>query len=99
MQITIRSIHFNANKKLLNFIKKKINKLTRFNDELISIDIFLRLENASDKNNKLVEVKINTGFNELFVSKKRESFEESIDLVQDILIRLVKKNKQKKRLI
>tara|TARA_B100002051_G_C16495082_1_gene514918 strand:- start:179 stop:478 length:300 start_codon:yes stop_codon:yes gene_type:complete len=99
MQITIRSIHFNANQKLLNFIKKKINKLTRFNDELISIDIFLRLENASDKNNKLVEVKINTGFNELFVSKKRESFEESIDLVQDILIRLVKKNKQKKRLI
>ena len=99
MQITIRSIHFNANQKLLNFIKKKINKLTRFNDELISIDIFLRLENASDKNNKLVEVKINTGFNELFVSKKRESFEEAIDLVQDILIRLVKKNKQKKRLI
>ena len=99
MQIPIRSIHFNANQKLLNFIKKKINKLTRFNDELISIDIFLRLENASDKNNKLVEVKINTGFNELFVSKKRESFEEAIDLVQDILIRLVKKNKQKKRLI
>ena len=83
----------------MNFIKKKINKLTRFNDELISIDIFIRLENASDKNNKLVEVKINTGFNELFVSKKRESFEEAIDLVQDILIRLVKKNKQKKRLI
>ena len=99
MQITIRSIHFDANQKLLNFIKKKINKLSRFNDELISIDIFLRLENASDKNNKLVEVKINTGFNELFVSKKRESFEEAIDLVQDILIRLVKKNKQKKRLI
>ena len=28
----------------------------------------------SDKNNKLVEVKINTGFNELFVSKKKGVF-------------------------
>ena len=99
MQITIHSLRFDANQKLLNFIKKKIEKLKQFDDELISSDVFLRIENSTDKYDKLVEVKINTGFNELFASKKCESFEEAVDLVQEILIRQVKKNKQKKRLV
>ncbi len=99
MQITIHSVRFDAEQKLLNFINRKIEKLTHFDDELISSDVFLRIENATDKSNKLVEVKINTGFNELFASKKCESFEEAVDLVQEILIRQVKKNKQKKRLV
>ena len=99
MQITIHSVRFDADQKLLNFINKKIEKLTQFDDELISSDVFLRIENATDKSNKLVEVKINTGFNELFARKKCESFEEAVDLVQEILIRQVKKNKQKKRLV
>tara|TARA_A200000113_G_scaffold89328_1_gene79816 strand:- start:2592 stop:2891 length:300 start_codon:yes stop_codon:yes gene_type:complete len=99
MQITIHSVRFDADQKLLNFINKKLEKLTQFDDELISSDVFLRIENATDKSNNLVEVKINTGFNELFASKKCESFEEAVDLVQEILIRQVKKNKQKKRLV
>jgi putative sigma-54 modulation protein len=99
MQITIHSVRFDADQKLLNFINKKIEKLTQFDDELISSDVFLRIENATDKSNKLVEVKINTGFNELFASKKCESFEEAVDLVQEILVRQVKKNKHKKRLV
>jgi putative sigma-54 modulation protein len=99
MQITIHSVRFDADQKLLNFITKKIEKLNQFDDELISSDVFLRVENSADNTNKLVEVKVNTGFSELFASKKCESFEEAIDLVQDMLIRQVKKNKQKKRLV
>ena len=99
MQITIHSVRFDADQKLLNFINKKIEKLTQFDDELISSDVFLRIENDTDKTNKLVEVRINTGFNELFASKKCESFVEAVDLVQEKLVRQVKKNKQKKRLV
>ena len=54
MQITIHSVRFDADQKLLNFINKKIEKLTQFDDELISSDIFLRIENATDKSNKVV---------------------------------------------
>jgi putative sigma-54 modulation protein len=99
MQITIHSVRFDADQKLLNFINKKVEKLTQFDDELISSDVFLRIENATDKSNKLVEIKVNTGFSELFASKKCESFEEAVDLVQEILVRQVKKNKHKKRLV
>ena len=97
MQITIHSVRFDADQKLLNFINKKVEKLTQFDDELISSDVFLRIENATDKSNKLVEIKVNTGFSELFASKKCESFEEAVDLVQEILVRQVKKNTHKKR--
>lgn len=97
MQIYIHSVRFDAEKKLINFINKKMKKLIKFDYELISSDVFLRIENSTDKSNKLVEVKINSGFKELFASKKRETFEEAVDNVQEILIRLVKKNKQKKR--
>ena len=99
MQITIHSVHFDADQKLLNFVTKKIQKLTQFDDELISADVFLRIENATNNSNKLVEVKINSGFSELFASKKCESFEEAVDLVQEILVRQVKKNKHKKHLV
>jgi putative sigma-54 modulation protein len=99
MQITIHSVRFDADQKLLDFTTKKIEKLLQFDDELISSDVFLRIENASDKSNKLVEVKVNTGFSELFASKKCESFEEAVDLVQEILVRQVKKNKHKKHLV
>ena len=43
MQITIHSVRFDADQKLLNFINKKIEKLIKFDDELISTDVFLRM--------------------------------------------------------
>ena len=99
MQITIHSIHFDADKKLLNFINKKIEKLMQFDDELIYSEVFLKLENTDSRVNKIVEIKVNTGLNDLFARKQCESFEEAVDLVQEALIRQVKKNKQKKRLV
>ena len=99
MQITIHSIHFDADKKLLNFINKKLEKLIQFDDELIYSEVFLKLENTENRANKIVEIKVNTGSSDLFASKQCASFEEAVDLVQEALIRQVKKNKQKKRLV
>lgn len=99
MQITIHSIHFDADQKLLNFINKKVSKLTQYDEELIFAEVFLKLENSDDRTNKIAEIKVKTAHGELFASKQCESFEEAIDLSQEALIRQVKKNKQKKRLV
>ena len=77
MQITIHSMRFDAQK-----LSQENQKLTQFDDELISSDVFIRIENATDKSNKLVEVKINTGFNELFALrflKRRLTLSKNID--------------------
>ena len=58
MQITIHSVRFDADQKLLNFINKKVEKLTQFDDELISSDVFLRIENATDKFEDVVDFPI-----------------------------------------
>ena len=49
MDIQIHSIHFDADKDLLAFIKSKLNKLITFNDSIISADVFLKIE----KNNEM----------------------------------------------
>ena len=97
MQITIHSIHFDADKKLLELISKKLEKLNLFDDELIFSEVFLRVEKSDTNTNKVVEVKVNTKNKEFFASKQCESFEQAIDLVQDALKRQVKKNKERKR--
>jgi len=99
MQITIHSIHFDADQKLLNFINKKVAKLTQYDEELIFAEIFLKLENSENRINKIADIKVKTGIGELFASKQCESFEEAVDLAQEALIRQVKKNKQKKRIV
>lgn len=97
MQITIHSIHFDADKKLLELIHKKLEKLNLFDGELIFSEVFLRVEKSDTKSNKIIEVKINSKNTEIFASKQCESFEQAIDLVQEALIRQVKKNKERKR--
>ena len=44
MELRVHSIHFDADTKLLDFISRKIDKLTTFNDKLMSGEVFLRLE-------------------------------------------------------
>ena len=40
MQVQINSIHFDADKALLAFIEAKIQKLTTFNNSIISGEVF-----------------------------------------------------------
>ena len=41
MKITVQSIRFNADKKLLDFIQKKVDKLETFYDHIISGEVYL----------------------------------------------------------
>ena len=58
MDIQIHSIHFDADRGLLDFIKSKLNKLVTFNDAIISADVFLRIEKNDERENKLVDIYI-----------------------------------------
>ena len=49
MEQQIHTVHFKADKKLLDFIHDKINKLQLFNQAITSIEVFLILENDKEK--------------------------------------------------
>ena len=59
MQVQVQSIQFSENKKLLNFISQKVNKLNLFFGNIIVSEVFLKIIRANSNNNKLVEIKIN----------------------------------------
>lgn len=99
MDIKIHSVRFDADKKLINFINSKVNKLIQFNDDIIAAEVFLRLENSQDMENKITEIKLDIPGNNLFAKKQSKTFEEATDLAVEALRRQVKKKKEKLRKI
>ena len=58
MKVNMQSVNFNADIKLIEFIQKRMDKLELFYDKVIKSDVFLKVENTSDKENKIIEAKI-----------------------------------------
>lgn len=93
MQINVQSIHFDADKKLLDFIRHKIGKLQTFNQELQTAEVFLRIGASSDSANKLVELKLHLPGHTLFASAQSKSFEEATDHSAESMRRQLEKLK------
>ncbi len=95
MNIQVQAIHFKADQKLINFVNEKVNKLENIFDQIISSEVFLRIDKTQEKENKIAEVKILIPGKELFARKKCKSFEEAADLAVDALKKQVGKFKEK----
>ena len=95
MDIKINSVHFDADQKLIDHVHKKVNKLSQFFDGIIRAEIFLRLQNVQDDENKVVEMKLFIPGNDLFVKKQSKTFEEAVNKAVDTLNRQVTKYKEK----
>jgi putative sigma-54 modulation protein len=97
MQVKIQSIHFDADKKLLDFIQEKVDKLGHYYDGVMGGEVFLRVEKSKDTQNKIAEIKIQTRTGELFAKRQCKSFEEAVTESADALKIQVKKHKEKVR--
>jgi putative sigma-54 modulation protein len=97
MNIRIKAVKFDADSKLEDFIQKKVSKLGKFFDDIITAEVFLKLENTPDLENKVVEVKLDVPGSDLFARKQTKSFEESTDEVVDALKQQILKHKEKQR--
>ena len=95
MDLKVNTVHFTADQKLVNFIEEKVKKLEMIYDNIISSEVFLRLDKSSDKENKIAEVKLLIPGNELFAKKQCKSFEEAADSAVDALKKQVEKHKAK----
>jgi putative sigma-54 modulation protein len=97
MKVFIQSVNFNADSDLLKYVETKVQGLSKFHDKIIDAEVFLKVQNTSDKENKISEVKINIPGSELIVKKETKSFEEGISICIDSLKRQLKKSKEKLR--
>ncbi|MFD1820308.1 putative sigma-54 modulation protein [Pseudarcicella hirudinis] len=97
MKLQVHSIHFDADKKLLEFIQSKLNKLDTFYDRITGGEVFLRLDKgeSSKMKNKLLEIKINLPGGSLFVKEIGRTFEEAVDIAIEALKAQLKRFKEK----
>lgn len=95
MEIKIQSIHFKADRKLIDFINEKLGKLTQYFEGIISTEVFLRLNKSDNSANKVAEIKVHVPGNEIYVKRQCKTFEEAIDISSEVLARQIKKHKEK----
>jgi putative sigma-54 modulation protein len=98
MNINFQSVNYNADSKLIEFSEKRIKKISQFYLNIIDVFIYTKIENASDRVNKLAELKICIPGDDVVVKKTAKSFEEAISLAADSAERILKRHKEKQRL-
>ncbi len=93
MEIRVQSIRFDADQKLLDFIDKKLSRLTRFQDAIIGIEVKLSLLQEVD--NKNVWVKVQIPGNDIIAERNAATFEDAVVDCADILKEKLKRAKEK----
>ena len=97
MEIKIHSIHFDADKKLIDFINSKVKKLIQFYDNIIGAEVFLKVDKDQNSENKVAEIRLDIPGSDIFAKKRSKSFEESVDNVLEAIKRQLTKHKEKQR--
>lgn len=95
MKININAIHFTADGKLKDHISEKLSKLVKFYNKLLGVEVFLRLENSGKVKDKIVEVEAKLPGKTIFASATDKTFESSLDQAHEIIVRQLKRNKEK----
>ncbi len=97
MKVNVNAVNFTVDRKLIDFVQLRMDKLEKYYDKIVSSDVYLKVENTSDKENKIVEIKINVPGDDFLVKKQCKTFEEAIELSAESLERLLIKRKEKTR--
>jgi putative sigma-54 modulation protein len=97
MKVDVHAVNFTVDRKLVDFIQERMDKLEKYYDRVVSADIFLKVERTSDKENKAVEIKINVPGDDFLVKKQCKTFEEAVELSAESLERVLVKRKEKIR--
>lgn len=95
MEIQFQTTNFKADKKLLDLITQKLEKLEHFYDKIIDALVYLKVQKSDDKVNKVLEIKLNVYNSTLFVEEHDRTFENAIDKAESALKAQLIKYKEK----
>jgi putative sigma-54 modulation protein len=95
MQVTFQAIHFVADQKLKEYISEKLEKLSKFYPKIIETTVFLKLENAGQIRDKVIEIKMNVPGKTFVVRHTDKTFEAAFDDALEMLKKQMKKQHDK----
>ncbi len=97
MEIRIQAIHFDASEQLEAFVQKKVSKLQKFYDEILSAEVNLKVIKPEAANNKQAGILLNIKHGDCFAEKVGDTFEEAVDECIVALEKQLAKMKEKVR--
>ncbi|MBA3828625.1 MAG: ribosome-associated translation inhibitor RaiA [Taibaiella sp.] len=96
MNVQIQTVHFDADSRLIEHVKTKLEKLSTFHDHIIRVEVYLRLDNmAQQVKDKIAEIKVYVPKHTYFVKHSSKAFEESFDLGLASMVNQVKRKKER----
>lgn len=95
MNVKIQSVKFDADKRLVDFVNGKLNKLEKFAEGAVSADVIMKLDKDNDRGNKVVTIKLIVPGDELVADYRSKTFEEAVDESVDALKKQLEKHKNR----
>src|SRR5690242_15163932 len=96
MNVNIQTVRFTADMKLVDYVNRKLQKLTTFHDRIVKIDVYLKLDNVVHNiKDKIAEIRVQVPRHRFFVKASSKSFEESFDNALESLVNQIKRKKEK----
>ena len=96
MTLDIQTVRFDADRKLTDHIRKKVDKLSTYHDRIVKVEVFLKLDNVVHQiKDKVAEIKVRIPKNEIFVKSSSKSFEASFDEAFDSVCTQIKRRKER----
>lgn len=93
MKINIQFNHARPHDGLRDLITQKVSKLSHFNEHILTCDVHFLLDNATEAENKICEIKLTVPGNDFFAKQRAVSFEEAATRAVTALERQMEKRK------
>lgn len=94
MDIRVKSLKFDADQKLLDFVRKKVSKLERFDENIDYVDVAMSLMEKPD--NKSVKLQVGMPGGLLMIERTGRSFEDALNEGVDAMKEKIVRHKEKK---
>ncbi|WEK35548.1 MAG: HPF/RaiA family ribosome-associated protein [Candidatus Pseudobacter hemicellulosilyticus] len=96
MNVNIQTVRFSPDGKLVEYVNKKLEKISTFHDRIIKVEVYLKLDNVVHTiKDKIAEIRVKVPRHQFFVKASSKSFEESFDSAMDSLVTQIKRKKDK----
>ena len=96
MTVHVQALHFDADRKLIEYITKKLQKLNQYHDRIIKVDVILNLDNVKHTiKDKIAEIRVHVPKADFFVKSTSKSFEVSFEEAFDALVQQIKRKKER----
>ena len=97
MEAKIKAIHFDISEKLVAFINKKVEKISRRYETITEAEVTLKVVKPETAMNKEAIIKVTVPqHDDIVATKTADTFEEAIDLCLEAIERQLEKKKGKR---